>query len=52
MEDLLRDYIRTELVLNHQLNEGAVTDAIANQALQWLVGAAAEYELSSNIVSK
>jgi hypothetical protein len=45
MEDLLRDYIRTELVLNHQLNEGAVTDAIANQALQWLVGAAAEYGL-------
>ena len=45
MEDLLRDYIRTELVLNYQLNESAVTDAVANQALQWLVGAAAEYGL-------
>ena len=45
MEDLLRDYIRTELVLNSQLNEGAVSDAVANQALQWLVGAAAEYGL-------
>ena len=47
MEDLLRDYIRTELVLNHQLNEAAVTDAVANQALQWLVGAAAEYGLGA-----
>lgn len=47
MEDLLRDYIRAELVLNHQLNESAVTDAVANQALQWLVGAAAEYGLGA-----
>lgn len=40
-EELLRSYIRQQLVIQ----EGAVSDAVANQALQWLVGAAAEYGL-------
>lgn len=40
-EELLRSYIRQQLVIQ----EGAVSEAIANQALQWVVGAAAEYGL-------
>ena len=40
-EELLRSYIRQQLVIQ----EGAVSEAVANQALQWVVGAAAEYGL-------